>query len=106
MLQREKICFALEVSLLKVIINNIFHPELILSDEVLPPASTDGYFTQQHNDPKKFMEDHMLVKIAPVPSCQQIARKDYLWRYYKVSFLSRFSFMPPCMVENVDKAWS
>ena len=64
--------------------------ELILfyyyfTDDSLPSSmSTDGYFTQQHNDPKKFMEEHILVKIAPVPACQAIARKDYLWTYYKV----------------------
>jgi hypothetical protein len=77
------------------------------SDDVLPSTvSTEGFFTQQHDDPNKFMEDHILVKIAPVPSCQQIARKDYLWNYYKVCF----TFTKHCIctfffVANVDEAW-
>ena len=52
------------------------------SDQV----SRQALFTQQPDDAKTFMEDHIMVRISPTPSCQQIARKDHLWTYYKVSF--------------------
>ena len=67
-----------------------FNQTLISTDMPLDEKETntespsDSYFQQKHDDPKKFMQDHLLVKIAPVPSCQQIARKDYLWKYYQV----------------------
>ena len=67
----------------------IFRPRsVILSSEspVMAPATpSNGYFTQQHNDAKSFMEEHFTVKISPFPSCHQIARKDHLWQNYRVS---------------------
>jgi len=94
---------------------NLFRPRSVLiEDDVLPSSmSTDGYFTQQHNDPKKFMEEHILVKISPVPACQAIARKDYLWTYYKkmlvkhgpehFNFLSESMNLPRDRKELEDK---
>ena len=64
----------------------IFRPKsVVLEDFQVPPASSKGFFTQQHNDSKSFMEEHFTVKISPFPSCHQIARKDHLWTNYKVS---------------------
>ena len=63
----------------------IFRPKsVVLEDFQVPPASSKGFFTQQHNDSKSFMEEHFTVKISPFPSCHQIARKDHLWTNYKV----------------------
>ena len=65
----------------------IFRPRsVVLEDCPVPPApsSGNGFFTQQHNDSKSFMEEHFTVKISPFPSCHQIARKDHLWTNYKV----------------------
>jgi len=94
--KRERICKVVDttVSLPKAFMRekstakrkNLFRPRSILIDdenETNTESSSDRYFEQQHDDPKKFMQDHLLVKIAPVPSCQQIARKDYLWKYYQ-----------------------
>ena len=65
----------------------IFRPKsVVLEDAPVPPTSApgSGFFTQQHNDSKYFMDQHFTVKISPFPSCHQIARKDHLWTNYKV----------------------
>jgi len=65
----------------------IFRPRSIVIEEDLPSSTVlggnKGYFTQQHNDAKVFMEEHFQVKISPFPSCHQIARKDHLWHNFK-----------------------
>ena len=65
----------------------IFRPRsVVMEDCPVPsyPSRGNGFFTQQHNDSKSFMEEHFTVKISPFPSCHQIARKDHLWTNYKV----------------------
>ena len=70
----------------------IFRPRSVILEEDSPaPAVGSGYFTQQHNDAKSFMEEHFTVKISPFPSCHQIARKDHLWINYKVRILNSVS---------------
>lgn len=88
---------------------NLFRPRSVLfEDDVLPSTvSSEGFFSQQHDDPNKFMEDHILVKISPVPSCQQIARKDYLWKYYKQMLVKHgrdhFNFLSETMNLPTDR---
>ena len=43
-----------------------------------------GFFAQNHNDAKTFMEEHILVQLSPFPSFNQIARKDWLWVFFQV----------------------
>ena len=62
----------------------IFRPRSVLLEESPAGPPNNGYFTQQHNDAKSFMEEHFTVKISPFPSCHQIARKDHLWTNYRV----------------------
>ena len=92
---------------------NLFRPRSVVIDDNPTGGGPHGFLAQQHTDAKTFMEDHIQVKISPFPSCQQIARKDYLWQHYKAmqdkhgpkhfSFLSESFTLPAERKELIER---